>query len=345
MGGGTSWDVSTYSTKVTESTRGGGSYFGYSSKIESGEIEAKVHEMLDPSKLNKAGINIRESFDSDAHPSITSIAIIFDVTGSMRSVPKILVENLPALNGVLQRKGYIEEPQLLFGAVGDAKGDKIPLQIGQFEIGNEMDDVLSNIVLEGGGGGGNHESYELALYYLARHTNLDSLNKRNKKGYLFMIADERLYGKVSKKEVENIIGDILQEDISTFDIINEIREKFEVILIFPNQSGYIVDDSVYKKGHNDDNVVYWEDVVEQNIVVLEDAKDICETIALTIATFENIDLDEVSSALKEFGSKDSSIKSAEKAISLLKPSINNKDKSVVITGEFSISDNKPIDRL
>jgi hypothetical protein len=78
----------------------------------------------------------------------------------------------------------------MFGAIGDATCDRAPLQVGQFESDNRMDDDLSRILLEGGGGGQKTESYELAMYFMARHTAADCYEKRGKRGYLFIIGDE-----------------------------------------------------------------------------------------------------------------------------------------------------------
>ena len=84
--------------------------------------------------------------------------------------PRALQAKLPQLLGLLLRKGYAAHPQIMFGAIGDATCDRAPLQVGQFESDNRMDDDLSRILLEGGGGGQKTESYELALYFMARHT-------------------------------------------------------------------------------------------------------------------------------------------------------------------------------
>ena len=99
--------------------------------------------------------------------------MLFDVTGSMRKVPRVLQTKLPQLLGLLQRQGYASDPQIMFGAIGDATCDRVPLQVGQFESDNRMDDDLGRIVLEGGGGGQMTESYELAMYFMARHTATD----------------------------------------------------------------------------------------------------------------------------------------------------------------------------
>ena len=82
----------------------------------------------------------------------------------------MLQRKLPQLLGLLLRKGYADDPQIMFGAIGDATCDRAPLQVGQFESDNRMDDDLGRILLEGGGGGQKTESYELAMYFMARHT-------------------------------------------------------------------------------------------------------------------------------------------------------------------------------
>src|SRR5690606_17085408 len=107
-----------------------------------------VHPKLDPH-----GVTVRESRDSADHPEALAIAVLFDVTGSMGNVPRTLQTKLPDLLGLLLRKGYVEHPHILFGAIGDATCDRAPLQIGQFEADNRMDDDLERILLEGGGGG------------------------------------------------------------------------------------------------------------------------------------------------------------------------------------------------
>ena len=125
--------------------------------------------------------------------------MLFDVTGSMRTVPRVLQTKLPQLLGLLLRKGYASDPQIMFGAIGDATCDRVPLQVGQFESDNRMDDDLGRIVLEGGGGGQMTESYELAMYFMARHTVTDCCEKRGRRGYLFIIGDELAYPQVKAR--------------------------------------------------------------------------------------------------------------------------------------------------
>src|SRR5215469_5013484 len=198
-----------------------------------------VHPSLDP-----YGVTRRESRDSDEHPESVAIAVLFDVTGSMRTVPRALQARLPELLGLLLRKGYVAHPQILFGAIGDATCDRAPLQIGQFESDNRMDGDLERILLEGGGGGQKTESYELALYFMARHTATDCLEKRGKRGYLFIIGDEMAYGRVKPREVSAVIGDTLAEPIPLPAIAAEVTRRWDAYYILPEGASYVGDAQV-----------------------------------------------------------------------------------------------------
>jgi hypothetical protein len=282
--------------------------FTHSAEIRSGHTEMKVHEKLDPSKKNKAGKNIRESFDSEAHPESHPVAVIFDVTGSMASVPRIFVEKLGTLMATLVKKDFLQQPHILFGAVGDATCDRVPLQIGQFESGNEMDEALTLVVVdEQGGGPADTESYELAMYYMARHTDMNHVTKRGGKGYLFLMGDEIPYSRVKKSEVKAVIGDDLQEDIPLETILAELREKFEVFWIIPGGTSHFTDDHVLKP---------LRDLFGQHLIKLENPADVCEVIASTIGVNEGYDLHEVGLALKDVGAD---ARAVERATSALVP--------------------------
>ena len=160
----------------------------------------------------------------------------------------MLQTKLPSLLGLLLRKGYVAHPQILFGAIGDATCDRAPLQIGQFESDNRMDEDLGRILLEGGGGGQQTESYELAMYFMARHTSIDCFDKRGRRGYLFIIGDEMPYRRVKQNEVRRIIGDDLAEDISTEAIVAELKRRYHVYYILPAGSSYVGDATILSTG-------------------------------------------------------------------------------------------------
>jgi hypothetical protein len=238
---------------------------------------------------------MRESRDSDEHPESLAIAVLFDVTGSMGHVPRTLQSKLPDLLGLLMRKGYAEHPQVLFGAVGDATCDRAPLQIGQFESDNRMDDDLGKILLEGGGGGQMKESYELAMYFIARHTAMDCLDKRGRRGYLFLIGDELAYPKVKAREIGRVIGGEPAEDIGLASIVAELRRKYDVYFIIPEGAYYSADDRLPE---------FWRAHLGQHVIRLDDLDAVCETIALTVGLAEDtVDLDEGIDHLRDFGSE------------------------------------------
>lgn len=229
MGSG-SWSTNVYDAAERYRSASGASAFAYSDRVKHSAPRSSwtAHPSLDPH-----GLSTRESRDSAEHPTSLAISVLFDVTGSMGGVPRVLQTKLPELFGLLLRKGYTEHPQILFGGVGDATCDRVPLQLGQFESDNRMDEQLGNILLEGGGGGQMTESYELALYAMARHSSLDCHEKRGRRGYLFLIGDEMPYGKVKAREIRDVLGDPVQEDIPLPEILAELRRKFHVFYILP----------------------------------------------------------------------------------------------------------------
>ena len=147
------------------------------------------HALMDP-----RGLSVRECRDSAEHPNSLGIVFALDVTGSMGDIPELLArQELPTFMKLLT-DCRIADPQVLFMAIGDANSDRAALQVGQFETTAElMDQWLTWSYLEGGGGGTGSESYELAFYTLAQHTDMDCWAKRKKRGYLFLTGDELPY--------------------------------------------------------------------------------------------------------------------------------------------------------
>ena len=80
--------------------------------------------------MNPKGVQSRESCDSDDHPNSVGIVFALDVTGSMGDIPKRLAtKELPNFMKLLT-DCRVQDPQLLFMAVGDATSDRAPLQVG-----------------------------------------------------------------------------------------------------------------------------------------------------------------------------------------------------------------------
>jgi hypothetical protein len=287
--GSTRWSDEHYRDRARLRARAGRDAFEHDRAIRRGTAERKVHD-----KLNPWGVRVRESRDSAAHPRSHAVGVLLDVTGSMQRVPRILQENLPRLMGLLIRKGYLEHPQVLVGAVGDATCDTAPLQVGQFESGIEIDEDLGRLFLEGGGGGHITESYELALYFMARHTALDCQEKRGRRGYLFVVGDETPYRRVKRREVERHLGDQLSQDVPVEEVVAELQQKYDVYYVLPKMTNHWNNEAVHRR---------WVELLGQNVLRLEDPAGISELIASTIGVAEGrVDLDDLGDDLREAGS-------------------------------------------
>ncbi|WP_033339965.1 hypothetical protein [Catenuloplanes japonicus] len=305
MGSGR-WSADAYDAAESYRARTGQDAFDYDAGVRASRRRQDwtAHPDLDP-----FGVEVRESRDSAEHPESLAVAVLFDVTGSMGYVPRRLQEKLPQLFDLLLDRGYVRDPQLMFGAIGDATCDRVPLQVGQFESDNRMDEQLGRILLEGGGGGQKTESYELAAYFMARHTSIDCWERRGKRGYLFIIGDEMSYPRVyargantpvtgydrgGRRGVAEVIGDRLQDDIDTRDIFAEVREMYDTYYILPRGTSYSGDRQVLD---------HWRGLLGQNVIELDDLDAVSETIALTIGIGEGtIGLDQGLDDLRRQGS-------------------------------------------
>lgn len=322
MGSG-NWSSVSYSSNASTRAAKGQSTFHYSSQVSSGAVATKVHDLLDP--LTRAGDAspfagkvMREVTISDEHPNPTPIAIVLDVTGSNYEAAKAVHAKLPQLFGLLQRKGYVEDPQILIAATGDAYSDKVPLQIGQFESDNRIDAMVEAMYLEGNGGGQRQETYELAAYYLARHTHLEPWHKQGRKGYAIFIGDENFYPTLRKNfdgsfygsnhTVESLTGDKLEADIDSKEIFEELKEQYEPFFLFQKQGAY-PEASILPQ---------WREVLAENAVTLEDPNTVCEFIAGLLAMREGgLDIDEVADDLVDAGFDVNAIKNVGKTLALV----------------------------
>lgn len=268
--GYTSWSNDFYADRERERVRTGASAFAYNDAIKNAPIEEqKCHPEMDPKGMT------RESRDSDAHPESIAIAVMIDQTGSMASTPRVLQKALPDLMTTLI-EGGCEHPQVLFGAIGDARDgrERAPIQVGQFESGIEMDDDLGKIFMEGRGGGSFEESYQNAIYFFARHASCDCIEKRSVKGKLFLIGDEMAYPYVYKSEIERLFGDTVQDDIPLEAIVEEAKANWDIYFVIPAATSHANDPRLHD---------FWVKLLgESNVIRLDDASQICGAITRTL---------------------------------------------------------------
>lgn len=146
------------------------------------------------------------------------IILVLDVTGSNINFARLVYDKLPMFYGQIEEKGYLDDFDLCICAVGDAKCDDYPIQIGTPAKGLEIDSWIEKLVLEGGGGGNVTESYELMAHYLLNNTEF----RKDATPMVFFIADEKPYDKVSAREATEI-GSPTQSD---YDPWSELSKKF-----------------------------------------------------------------------------------------------------------------------
>lgn len=187
---------------------------------------------LDP-LMNIKG-KVRESCDSEEHPTSYPIIIGLDVTGSMGQVPENLIkEAFPEIMKAVMEKG-IEHAQICFVGIGDHYTDDAPIQVGQFETSDELTEKwLKAIYIEGGGGGNNGESYQLAWYFAAYHTKTDSFEKRGIKGTLITIGDEPCHSSVQGSVLKQLFGEG-EGEVLTSQLLKDVQKKWDVYHINVN---------------------------------------------------------------------------------------------------------------
>jgi hypothetical protein len=292
MGGG-SWDSGTYHS--TKSTRAANNVpdFAYTQSATS------IHTNLDPKRINTKPFGKLESRDSADHPESHAVLVCFDVTGSNIDRAVDVQKKLPTLMELLGK--YVSDPQVAVAANDDCKvvGSNA-IQISDFESDIRVDEHIRNIWLVGNGGGNNGESYDLLLYAAARKMVLDSVEKRGKKGYMFLYADELVFPNVLKDEVSTVFGDKLESDVPTVEIIEEAQRNFHIFVIWP------------RGGEDRAHEQYKKLFGEENVLVSQHPNLLCELIASTVALYENKPADVVVHDLIAIGVGDADAKALVK---------------------------------
>jgi len=240
--------------------------------------------------LDPLNIKFRESCDSALNPNSTPIILAFDVTGSMGHIAKQMAREgiKTTIEQILDRKP-VSDPHIMVMGVGDAEaGDKAPLQVSQFETDTKIIEQLSQIYLEGGGGCNDHESYNMPWYFAATKTKIDCFEKRGKKGILFTMGDEEPAMVLRRQDVKKYIGDDLQYDIPTSELLALVQQKYDIFHI-------VVEEGNYASTIGADKVVAnWNNVLGQGHVIrLQDHTKLPEVIVSTLQVHAGENIDDV----------------------------------------------------
>ncbi len=180
-------------------------------------------------KYNSRFINIRESFDSEDSPNSTPIMLGFDVTGSMGYLAKEIATN--SLNETIMQiltKKPVSNPHMMCIAITNPDD---PIQATQYEADIRVVEQLLDFKL----GGWNTYGYDnLLWYFAAKHTKIDSYEKRGKKGIIIGIGDEVVGADknvLTQAGIKKCFDDDVKSDISFKKALEMASEKYEVVHI------------------------------------------------------------------------------------------------------------------
>lgn len=296
MGSGASFDAGAYHRSATGAAAAAGHSTRSASSTAAYNTGAIVPKLSCLHK-NKAGQIIRESRDSDTTPVTTPIAVFLDVTGSNKDIAEPVLKTLPTLMATLVAEQVVPGPQVLFGAIGDFEAcrDRC-FQAGQFENGLEVASDLADIVPIGMGGGNGTESYDFAMWFMAQYAALDSLEKRGKKGYFFLICDESTGNGLkadhwnSAMQLSSDDPGYLKADVPMEQVVEALSEKFDICIIYPTQNGYFKSRPQF--------INSWKNLLPEQVYECEDADSITAFITGLIGMKEGIDLTTIQAKMK-----------------------------------------------
>lgn len=281
-------------------------------------VETRLHPAMNP-----YGVQRRESRDSAEHPNSVPIITMLDGTGSMQHLPTDFAGTiLTRVMSLLVDDGFVPDPQILLSMICDYR-DQAVLQVGQFESGLEIDRDLTRLWLASGGGGSGsyEEAYELGMYWAATRPVMDSLELRGKKGYLFIIGDEMPSPSVKAYGVKAVIGDTIDHDIPTEDVLKMAQEKFHVFFFDANTGSYPGVTRIFNR---------WQKLLGPNAIRMENHFDFPELQGVVLGLMEGTiaSLDEGAARLAAHGTKADVIKRVVAALTPFAASLSGDDTVV-----------------
>lgn len=257
MGYGT-WTASSYSDYTTKSRGLSADEFAASKDFTAQTMYTSRHL---PKELNPENIT-RECCDSDEHPDTFPVILALDVTGSMGGAAMKVAQKLNEIMTNLYEDNGVKDIEFCVMGIGDLAYDTAPIQISQFESDIRIAEQLDKVYFEAGGGGNKYESYTAAWYMGARHCSLDCW-KRGKKGIIITMGDELPNPYLPKAQLTRVTGDKLQDDINTPDLLQEVKEKFNVyhISVKDRETSY----TMYQNWYDEDSK--WKELLGNNYYV------------------------------------------------------------------------------
>lgn len=245
--------------------------------------------------LNPKSIKLRESCDSEENPNSNAIIIGLDVTGSMGMIAHSLAkEGLGTLiEGIIDSKP-VEDPHIMFMAIGDEIYDSAPLQVSQFEPDIRIVQQLKDIYVEQGGGGNDVEGYHLPWYFAANLTKIDCFDKRGRKGYLFTVGDELPPKDLRKASINKVFGIDEQTDYSSAELLEKASERYHVFHLIVEQGSFAQRALQKVTGQ-------WRELLGKRAILLSDYNHMPQVILAAMRVSEGENPEEVVASFQDAG--------------------------------------------
>lgn len=244
----------------------------------------QINDNLDPSK-----ISLRESVDSEQNPNSTPIILALDVTGSMgKYAHEIAVKHLPELmSGIIEHKP-ISDPHIMFMGIDDVHWNSdAPLQASQFEADIKIVEQLRDIYLVGRGGSNRSESYDLAWYFAAHKTKIDSYDKRKTPGFLFTFGDEEApYQPLTEDHQTRVFGPGQYSTLNPEEILKSAQERYQVFHVVIEQGNYC-------QSRLFDVRESWTRLLGNNVLFLRNTDYLVDVVLGTLAIASGIPIEDV----------------------------------------------------
>lgn len=238
-----------------------------------------------------ATFTVRESVDSENNPESLPFIFALDVSGSMGEYArKIAVTHLPKLMNGLLECSTVKDPHIMFMGIDDiAWNVATAVQASQFEADIKIIEQLRDINLVGGGGGNRTESYDLAWYFAAHKTKIDSFSKRNIPGFLFTFGDEGAPTEtVSTNYLKSVFGLGEYCDMTPKQSLMAAGERYQVFHVVIEEGDFCQTPSSHTYVRNT-----WTELLGNNALFLSDVNYLADVVLATIRIAQGEDLNEV----------------------------------------------------
>jgi hypothetical protein len=243
---------------------------------------------------------------------------------------------MPMFYGQIMMQNYLEDPAISFCAIGDAVTDKCPFQVTEFGQGNEIDEMLGKMYLEGAGGGNAHESYELSAYFYNTYCDIDE----SVLPFFFVTGDEGYWEEISTTIISNIFGKGLEGDkMNSYKQWKLLMDKFNVFHVkkayetFPDKA-----EGIRKQ--------WIETLGEERVLEIVNPKAIVDVMLGAIAlTSGKRDLDGYIEDMKTRGQSPERIKEVARALYKYNQKLRSKSVQIVKNDIKILIDNEYLNQI